>query len=356
MHNLQAYGWNEERNNEWRQRNEDGATPARVVADFGRTYKVVTPERISANLSGALAHKLKAVDMPKIGDWVLVEIQGDGTGVIKTVLPRTSEIVRGQVGRRLDKQVVASNVDIAFIMQPLDHDFSVERLERYVFQLASQNIETVILLNKADVANDAIDKQAQLKSLGVKTIIMSAKQDETVAAVEQLILPGVTAVIMGSSGAGKSTLTNRLLGSERQATAPIRERDSKGRHTTVHRELFLLPSGGMIIDTPGIRELQLWGDVDDLDSSFPDIALANSRCRYKNCSHDSEDGCAIKAGLKSGEIDAKRYKSYLNFKRELESLESKREFIEERRSQQSHESAKRRHRRAIMNSKFNDID
>lgn len=350
MHTLQTYGWNDERAKTWQQRDADGTVPARIVADFGQHYKIVTPERYSARIAGSLTHKIHSNDMPKIGDWVAVELHDDEPATIHEVLPRTTEIVRGQAGRMVDKQVIAANVDVALIMQPLDHDFSVERLERYVFQLASQNIETIILLNKADTVSDALEKQAELAYLNVPSIIMSAKADESVADVQRLIAPGQTAVIMGSSGAGKSTLTNRLLGTAQQATAPIRERDSKGRHTTVHRELFALPSGGVIIDTPGIRELQLWGNESDLNDSFPDIAAAIIQCKYRKCSHTNESGCAVLAGIANGTIDASRYKTYCNFKNELQALESRRGFIAERRSQQTKESQRRRERRAAVRS------
>ncbi|MEP6710189.1 MAG: ribosome small subunit-dependent GTPase A [Candidatus Saccharibacteria bacterium] len=356
MKTLKNYGWNDIRATDWTARKHIGLIPARVVVDHGQHYKVVTPDEVSAQLSGALMHKMKTVDMPKIGDWVAIEQTGDRPAIIQEVLPRTTEIVRGQAGRLLNKQVIAANIDVAFIMQPLDHDFSVQRLERYIFQLANQNITSVILLNKSDQSDDAADKQAQLANLDAKSIIMSATEDETVSTIETEIASGKTAVIMGSSGAGKSTLTNRLLREERQTTAAIRERDSKGRHTTVHRELFLLPGGGMIIDTPGIRELQLWGNVSDLEASFPEIAEAIKHCRFKNCSHTNEDGCAVKQGIEDGTIEAKRFNIYLNFKHELETLETRRDFIEERRSQQTKESAKRRHRRAIRNSEDEKFD
>lgn len=354
MHTLETYGWNAERAETWKKRQVSETIPARVVADFGQNYKIATPDRYSARIAGSLIDKVHSNDMPKIGDWVAVQLHDDEPATIHEVLPRSTEIVRGQAGRLVDKQVVAANVDVALIMQPLDHDFSVERLERYVFQLASQNISTIILLNKVDTVSDAPQKQAELEYLAVPSIIMSAKVDESVAAVQKLIKPGKTAVIMGSSGAGKSTLTNRLLGSEQQATAPIRERDSKGRHTTVHRELFALPSGGMIIDTPGIRELQLWGDASDLDNSFPDIAAAIIQCKFRKCSHTNEPGCKVREGIASGAIDASRYRTYVNFKQELVTLESRRGFIAERRSQQTKESLRRRERRSVIRSESDE--
>ncbi len=349
MKSLETYGWSNERARDWSKTEHGALIPARIIADHGQYFKVAAPQELSAQLSGTMVHKSKTVDMPKIGDWVTIEMTDSSSAIIHTVLPRSSEIVRGHVGRQIDKQVIAANVDLAFIVQPLDHDFSPERLERYIFQLASQNIAVVILLNKADKSLDSADKKAQLADLAADIVVMSARDDTDLSAVEHFITPGRTVVVMGSSGAGKSTLTNRLLGEEIQATAAIREKDSKGRHTTVHRELFVLPDGGMIIDTPGIRELQLWGDASDLEHLFPEIFAAILLCRYTNCQHDTEDGCQIKKGLEDGTIDPKRYRIYKSFKNELEALESRREFISERRSQQTRESAKRRLKRRRTN-------
>ena len=348
MRTLKTYGWTKERAADWTQRGLDDCVPGRIVSDHGSRYRVAVPEELQAQLAGASVHKLQATAMPKIGDWVAVEVAGDAA-TIREVLPRMNELVRGQVDRMVDKQVVAANIDLAFIVQPLDHDFSPERLERYIFQLAAQHITPVILLNKSDKALDALDKQADLTNLGVDTIIMSATNDSDILAVESYIKPGETIVILGSSGAGKSTLTNRLLGEDIQATAAIRDKDSKGRHTTVHRELFILPSGGMIIDTPGIRELQLWGDQADLERTFPEIFEAMRLCRYNNCSHGGEAGCMVVARLADGTIDAKRYRIYLGFKRELQVLEDRRGFIAERRSQQTREASKRRRKRTMRN-------
>lgn len=355
MKTLKTYGWSQQRAEAWNEIDHGTLLPARVIADHGQHFKVAAPQELTAQLAGTIMHKSKTVDMPKIGDWVAIEIKDETSATIHAVLPRSSEIVRGHVGRQLDKQVIAANVDLAFIVQPLDHDFSPERLERYIFQLASQNIAVVILLNKADKALDANDKKVRLSELAADIVIMSAREDTDLSAVENFITPGKTIVIMGSSGAGKSTLTNRLLGEEIQATAAIREKDSKGRHTTVHRELFVLPSGGMIIDTPGIRELQLWGDAADLEHLFPEIFAAILLCRYTNCQHDSEDGCMIKAGLEDGTIDQKRYRIYKSFKQELEALENRREFISERRSQQTRESVKRRLKRRRSNEQDRPI-
>ena len=349
MRTLETYGWNETRAEAWAAKDYGELLPARIIADHGQYFRIAIPEEISAQLSGSLMHKAKTVDMPKIGDWVAIEKNKNEPATIHKVLPRSSEIVRGHVGRQIDKQVIAANVDLAFIVQALDHDFSPERLERYIFQLASQHISVVILLNKSDKALDASDKKYQLNELSADVFIMSAREDKDLSKIMDFITPGKTVVIMGSSGAGKSTITNRLLNAEVQATAAVREKDSKGRHTTVHRELFVLPNGGMIIDTPGIRELQLWGDAEDLVHLFPEIFAAARLCHYANCAHDTEAGCHIKSGLIDGTIDAKRYRIYQSFKRELAMLESRREFIAERKSQQTKESAKRRLKRRRSN-------
>ena len=355
MTTLEQYGWNDERAKDWATRPASNLVPARIIADFGQQYRIAMPEPQIARLAGSLVHKLKVHEMPKIGDWVAVELIDNQPATVQAVLPRTSEIVRGHVGRLLDKQVVAANVDVAFVVQALDHDFSPERLERYIFQLASQNIKVVILLNKSDRAKDIDEKRTQLDNLDADVIVMSALEDSDMSQLAPYILPGRTIVILGSSGVGKSTLTNRLLGEERQATQAIRERDSKGRHTTVHRELFLLPGGGMIIDTPGIRELQLWGDENDLEALFPEIFEALRHCHYPNCQHVTEDRCAIKAGLADGSIGPKRYKLYQNFQRELQALEARRGFIAERRSEQTKEAVKRRQRRTRRNDGSKDL-
>lgn len=356
MKTLQDYGWTNDMASDQASRQMAGCVPARVIADFGRQYKVAAPDLMTAHIPGSATHKLKVTDMPKVGDWVAVELNPDQTAVIRSVLPRYSEIVRGAAGKSVGMQVVAANVDMAFVVQPLDHGFSVARLERFLFQLAIQNIEAVILLNKVDQAKNIEEKQSQIQNLGAKFVTMSALSDEDIQKVAQMIKPGKTVVILGQSGAGKSTIINRLVGRNVQATAPVREIDSRGRHTTVHREMFVLPGGGLIIDTPGIRELKLWGDQVDLDLSFPEIAEAASRCHYNNCSHISEARCAVKADLADGSIDEKRYAVYLNFKNELSLLKKKSNFIADRRAQWSRESIKRRRNRIIRADIDRDFD
>lgn len=356
MNTLQDYGWSESRIADWANQGFAGCRPARIIADFGNQYKIAMPDIAMARLLSASTYKMKVADIPKVGDWVAVETDLDGLITIKSILPRKSEIVRSGAGENIERQVMATNVDLAFIVQPLSHGFSIARIERFLFQLAIQDIEAVVLLNKSDQVDDVAIKRKEVESLGVKTITMSALYDDDLNKIKEYIQPGKTIVILGQSGAGKSTITNRLIGQEVQATQAIRKVDSRGRHTTVHRELFILPGGGLIIDTPGIRELQLWGDEDDLRLSFPEIAEAAAHCHYKNCSHVSEDRCAIRLGLSNGAIDTKRYAIYLNFEQELKKLKEKHNFITDRRAEWSRESIKRRRARIMRKDIDKDFD
>lgn len=356
MNTLQDYGWDDKRIADWGDRDFVGCRPARVVADFGNQYKIAMPHISIAKLPNASTFKLRATDMPKVGDWVAAKVDQDGLVSINSVLLRRSEIIRSGAGETIEKQIMATNVDLAFIVQPLSHGFSVARIERFLFQLTIQGIEAVVILNKSDQVDDFSIRQKEVEGLGVKTIIMSALYDDNLNEIKNYIKPGKTIVILGQSGAGKSTITNRLIGREIQATQAIRESDSRGRHTTVHRELFVLPGGGLIIDTPGIRELQLWGDEDDLKLSFPEIAEAINNCHYKNCSHLSEDRCAVRLGLASGAIDPKRYAIYLNFEQELKRLKDKHNFIADRRAEWSRESIKRRRTRIMQKDIDKDFD
>jgi ribosome biogenesis GTPase len=295
----------------------DTCIPGRVVADFGGYLRVATPDEYEAEIAGALLHTQDKYLLPKVGDFVAIEKGTDNKATIRAVLTRRSEIDRKSAGSQNSRQVLAANVDVAFVVQALDHDFSPTRLERYMYQLAQSNIETVFVFNKADKAYDSEEKIASVTRLGMPVILATATTGQGIDEIRARITGAKTAVFLGSSGVGKSTLTNQLLGSDQQKTAAIRERDSTGRHTTSHRELFLLPSGGMIIDTPGIRELQLWGEEEFLAKSFGDIEELALACEFNNCSHTKELHCAVLAAIDQGALSAIRLESYLKFKQEL---------------------------------------
>ena len=320
MNTSADFGWTEQTQHAWDALNLLNMQPARVVADFGTSLKLATPEIISAELSGKLAHYSERDDTPKVGDWVAVHITDSGSATVESVVLRANEIARKVAGKRVLKQIVAANVDIAFVLLALDNDFSVERLRRFLYQLATDNIEAVIVLNKADKTDDLESFTAQLEQFTIPIIITTATEDMGVDTIAAHIKPGKTAILLGSSGVGKSTLTNKLLGRETQQTNSVRKRDSTGKHTTVHRELFILPNGGILIDTPGIRELQLWGTEDQLDETFDDIISLMATCKYANCNHTKESGCAIREALRNKTLDKKHYANYLKMKSELAKL------------------------------------
>ena len=322
MKNLAKFGWTAANQTAWNGLHFDGLTPARVVADFGTSLKLAAPEIITAELSGKLAHYSSRDETPKVGDWVAVRIL-DNSAVVESVVLRSNEIARKVAGKRTVKQIFAANVDIAFVLVALDNDFSVERLQRFLFQLSVNSIEAVIVLNKADKTDDLQSYTSQLESFDVPVVVTTATDDSDANEIVTLINPGKTAILLGSSGVGKSTLTNKLLGRDAQTTSEVRESDSSGKHTTVHRELFILPNGGILIDTPGIRELQLWGTEDDLEINFDDIIQLTTKCKYTNCRHEDEKGCAVHKALANGLLDKKHYARYLKMKSEVTSLNIK---------------------------------
>ena len=323
MTTLTDFGWTTDNQQAWNELNLSPAVPARIIADFGTSLKVAAPEIITAELSGKLAHYTSRDETPKVGDWVALHLSDHGNATIESVALRRNEIARKVTGKRTMRQVIATNVDIAFVLLALDKDFSVERLKRFLYQLSTSSVEAVIVLNKADKTDDVQAYLDQLVLLELPIITAIATENVGVDEIAARILPGKTAILLGSSGVGKSTLTNALLGREAQSTQEVRASDDTGKHTTVHRELFILPNGGILIDTPGIRELQLWGTEEELDTNYDDIAELTRRCAYSNCRHTTEAGCAINTALADGTLDEKHYSSYLLMKQELIRLAEK---------------------------------
>lgn len=320
MDSLSSFGWTERHAQAWDELQLSGLSPARVVADYGTSLKLAMPEIITAELSGKLAHYRRGEQVPKVGDWIAVHVSSTGTAVVESVVMRHNEIARKAPGKQATKQILAANVDLAFVLLALDNDFSVERLERFLYQLSINDIAPIIVLNKADKTNDVQAYVDQLGRFDLPIVICSATRDVGVDEIRERILPGRTAILLGSSGVGKSTLTNQLLGRDIQLTNEIRESDATGKHTTVHRELFVLPGGGLLIDTPGVRELQLWGTEGDLEVKYKDIADLSARCRYPDCQHGKESGCAIRKALQNGKLDKSHYANYLKMKAELSGL------------------------------------
>jgi ribosome biogenesis GTPase / thiamine phosphate phosphatase len=299
-----------------------GREPARVVAEDRGSYQVVgAAGEQRAAVSGRF--RFDAEDdpsaFPAVGDWVAVEGGMTGETVIHAVLPRRSALVRQAAGRRTAAQVVGANLDVVFLVASLNADLNLRRLERYLAAAWDSGAEPIVLLSKADL--DSPDEiQAAIWDVeqvagGARVIPVSAVDGQGVDEVQARIGVGTTVAFVGSSGVGKSTLLNRLAGAEVAATQEIREEDARGRHTTTRRELHLLPGGGLVLDTPGMRELALW-DGDGLAQSFGDVDEIAATCRFRNCSHNGEPGCQVAAALADGRLDAERHASWAKLQRE----------------------------------------
>ncbi len=268
------------------------------------------------------------VDYPKVGDWVVIEkLQGENKAIIKKVLPRKTKISRKRAGEDVAEQIIAANVDIAFIVQGMDGDFNVSRLERYVAMAKEGECEPIVILNKCDLVSDPKEKLQEIeKSLpGVRIFTASAKDILGIKEIKNLISEGLSVVFVGSSGVGKSTLVNVLLGEDRQKIAEIRSDDSRGRHTTTKRELIVLPEGGILIDTPGMRELGLWASEDSLNEAFEDIEIFAKKCKFNNCDHQFDKGCCVVIALENSEISKERYERYLKLKKSLDPFAAKKQ-------------------------------
>lgn len=336
MDQLTKFGWTKGLAKVWANLDLKDCHPARVVADFGTSLKIALPDIRPAELSGKIAHYANRDNVPKVGDWVAVRLLDNSPAVVEEVLSRRNEIARKIAGKRTTKQIIAANVDVAFVLLALDDDFSVERLRRFLYQLSVHTIRPVIVLNKADKTRDIAFYTQQLEEFNLPIIITTATTGTGIDEILAQIHQGDTAILLGSSGVGKSTITNRLLGEEVQHTQAVRASDSTGKHTTVHRELFVLSNGGLLIDTPGIRELQLWGEESDLAENFNDIAILASQCKYKSCSHTNEADCAVQQALRSGALSASHYASYQKMKGELSDLKVKKDIRARYNNKRSH--------------------
>jgi ribosome biogenesis GTPase / thiamine phosphate phosphatase len=291
-----------------------GHVPGRVIAAHRAAFDVQTArEVVRTRLPGRLMHDNVEV---AVGDWV-----GLGDGLIRCVLPRKSAIVRKAAGLTSESQTLASNVDVAFIVSSLGPDLEPRRIERYLVTIWESGASPEIVLTKADRFEDPWDMVASVEAvaIGVPVHVVSAVSGYGVDALRVRLTEGSTAVLIGSSGVGKSTLVNAWAGRELMATKETREDDDEGRHTTTHRELILLPGGGVVIDTPGIRELQLW-DAGGVEEAFSDVEELAAQCRFNDCSHNTEPGCAVKRALATGELSRDRHASWLKLQRELRSI------------------------------------
>ena len=299
--------------------------PGRVVIAFNYICRVhVEGGEIEAVVSGRLKHDAASrSELPVVGDWVVVRRQPTvRRGSIVGVLPRRSRFSRKLAGQVTDEQVVAANVNVTFIVMGLDPDFNVRRLERYLLLARDSGAAPVILLTKPDLSGDVAGSVAAVTALAGDTPVhvLSPKFNEGIDQVAHYLTPGRTGALLGSSGVGKTTIINRLLGTEARRTKDVRESDSRGRHTTTNRELVVLPNGGLLIDTPGMRELQLWDVSASVQETFDDITALAADCHFTDCRHRDEPRCAVKAAVDDGRLGADRLDSYLGLQGELAHL------------------------------------
>jgi ribosome biogenesis GTPase / thiamine phosphate phosphatase len=292
-----------------------------LVASAARDRFLVWTEEgeVEASVSGRLRHS--SATWPAVGDWVALRENGQ---VIEQVLGRRTVLSRKQPGRALDEQVLAANIDVLFVVSGLDHDYNERRIERYLVVARQGGARPVILLTKADLAEsngrDLAEIVARLSAWsGAPVLALNALSGAGLGDLERLIERGETAALIGSSGVGKSTIVNTLLGQERQATHGVRQGDDRGRHTTTSRSLFMMPGGWLLIDMPGLREVQLWASGEQLDAGFDDVRALAESCRFRDCTHSGEPGCAVEA---SG-LDPDRLGNYRKMQRELDYLERK---------------------------------
>lgn len=310
---------------------EDSRVRARIVEEQRGLYHVAGEfGELAAEITGQMRHSaIGRAGLPAVGDWVLVARPAGGRATIQEVLPRKSKFSRKAAGQETIEQVVAANIDTVFLVTSLNADMNLRRIERYLTTVWDSGARPVVLLSKADLSSDAANAVEAVSNVafGVPVHPLSAATGEGLDQLDAYMKPGETVALMGSSGVGKSTLINRLLGQDVQKVLEIRETDARGRHSTTARRLFVLPGRGMLIDTPGMRELQLWDAGDGLSQTFSDIEALAERCRFGDCRHESEPGCAVQSALKSGELPGDRFESFLKLRRELMFLERKHDVV-----------------------------
>jgi ribosome biogenesis GTPase len=327
---LIEYGWDSFFEDAFQSLDLPNKLPARIIGQERNRYKIVHPHgEVFATLSGhTLYHNMPGDIRPTVGDWVAVRSVSSGSDtIIDAILTRKSKLSRQIAGGRdrfaggmTQEQVVAANVDTAFIVCNLniEQNISLRKIERYLALVWSTGATPVVILNKVDLYSDVSSHIRDIEeiALGTPVIPLSATEKIGLGNLDEYLVKGKTAVFLGPSGVGKSSIINAILGEEIIKTAEVRESDLRGRHTTTRRELFLLPCGGMVIDTPGMREIQLWGDEEDLSTAFSDIEQLALECRFKDCSHNTEPGCAVKKAIDEGTLDNHRLDNYRKMQRE----------------------------------------
>jgi ribosome biogenesis GTPase len=342
---LQDLGWSAFFADAFAPHEANGLIPARVAARHHGPCELLTAH---GRMGGMPAGKLSDEDLPAVGDWVAARpLDGERRAIIEAVLARRTAFTRKEAWRRAVEQVVAANIDTALLTTAFGPDLNPRRIERYLTATWDSGAAPVLVVNKLDEAADPEGELAHIEAvaLGVPVLAVSAATGEGIEALEPYLGRGCTVALLGSSGVGKTTLANRLLGGGRLATGET-SGGGRGRHTTTRRDLIPLPGGGMLLDTPGMRELQLWADEEALDTTFPEVSELSGACRFADCAHQSEPGCAVQAALSDGSLSHARYTAWRKLQREIRALEVRRDLrlrAESKRQARQLERSMRRH-------------
>lgn len=325
---LRDLGWNDDLKTAFAPYKAKGWVPARLIRETPINYGAFLGDgdEIDVILCGRVWHEAKCdADLPAVGDWVAVE-EGDENqpNVIRAMLPRRTCFSRKMPGNSSQAQVIGANIDLVAVVTDAGSDFNIRRMERYFMLIGKAGAKAVVLVNKSDLfpKEQSLEAAAEIAALwsDADVHVTSAIKGEGLKVLKKYLKKGITMCVVGSSGVGKSTLVNQLYGEEWQWTSEVNEVTGKGRHTTTSRELVPLDSGGMLIDNPGMREIQMWTDEHTLRESFADVAALASECKFSNCSHRKDAGCAIRAAVDAGTLDAARYENYLNLENEIAAL------------------------------------
>ncbi len=355
MKSLKLLGWNSFFAENSKSFKQNGFSFARIITEHKERYIVASEkEELGAEITGKLLYSSENnADLPKVGDWVAVIIYEDEKkAIIHDVLPRKTMFGRKSTGKKIQEQVIAANIDLLLIVQSLDANYNHRRLERYLLMAYEGKMQPVIILNKSDICPDANKKLEEVKSMfpDVTSFAVSAETGDGIEKLKRIITEGKTCALVGSSGVGKSSIINRILGYEKQKVNEVRLTNSKGKHTTTSRELILIPDGGIIIDTPGMREFQLWSIDSGVESVFTEIERLSVNCRFKDCTHIHEINCAVLNALQTGKLSQERYRSYLKLRKEAEWIKIKADPEE---MQKREEKWKKIHKQVKYMKKFN---